>query len=100
MKHLETAIVPGIFDPTLADERIEVSTEETYVMARRLAREEGLFVGISSAAAVLASVRLASRLHDGVIVTVLCDGGARYLGDRFWFEEDALRDAEPVEAAR
>lgn len=86
MKHLESAIVPGIFDPELADERAEVSTERAYVMARRLAREEGVFVGVSAAAAVAASLDLAERIRHGIIVTVLCDGGLRYLGDRFWTE--------------
>lgn len=89
MKYLETAIVPGIYDPSLADERMTVSTEEAYAMARRLAREAGLFVGISAAGAVSASLRLASALDRGVIVTILCDGGTRYLSDRFWTEEGA-----------
>jgi S-sulfo-L-cysteine synthase (O-acetyl-L-serine-dependent) len=86
MKHLETAIVPAIFDPTLADERIEVSTEDAYAMARRLAREEGVFVGISAAAAVVGSLALARRIETGVIATVLCDGGLRYLSEEFWHE--------------
>ena len=86
MKHLESAIVPGIFDPSLADERAAVSTERAYVMARRLAREEGVFVGVSAAAAVVASLDLAERIRHGVIVTVLCDGGMRYLSERFWTE--------------
>jgi cysteine synthase B len=89
MKHLETAIVPGIFDASLADERAEVSTEAAYAMARRLAREEGLFVGISAAAAVSAALEIAQRAGEGVVVTVLCDGGSRYLSERFWTEEEA-----------
>jgi cysteine synthase B len=89
MKHLETAIVPGIFDASLADEREQVSTEEAYETTRRLAREEGILAGISSGAAVAAALRVARRVREGVVVTVLCDGGLRYLGDRFWFEEDA-----------
>ena len=88
MKHLETAIVPGIFDPGLADERVGVSTEAAYAMARRLAREEGVFVGISAAAAVSVALDVARRAEAGVVVTVLCDGGTRYLSERFWFEED------------
>lgn len=84
MKHLDSAIVPGIFDPNLADERAEVSTERAYAMARRLAREEGIFVGVSAAAAVVASLDLAERIREGIIVTVLCDGGLRYLSERFW----------------
>jgi cysteine synthase B len=87
MKHLETAIVPGIFDPDLADEQMDVSTEDAHAMARRLAREEGVFVGISAAAAVAASLDLARRVRDGVIVTVLCDGGLRYLSEEFWHDE-------------
>lgn len=89
VKHLETAIVPGIYDDSLADDRREVSTEEAYEMARRLAREEGMFVGVSAAAAVAASVRLAREIREGVIVTVLCDGGTRYLSEHFWSEGDA-----------
>jgi cysteine synthase B len=84
-RHLETSIVPGIYDPALADERVEVSTEDAQGMARRLAREEGLFVGISSGANVLAALRYAKGLAPGaVVVTVLCDGGGRYLSEEFW----------------
>jgi cysteine synthase B len=84
-RHLETSIVPGIFDPTLADERVEVSTEDAQGMARRLAREEGLFVGVSSGANVIAALRYAKGLAPGsVVVTVLCDGGGRYLSEEFW----------------
>jgi cysteine synthase B len=57
-------------------------------MARRLAREEGIFVGISAAAAVSASLAVARQAPGAVVVTILCDGGTRYLGDRFWFEEE------------
>lgn len=88
MKHLETALVPGIFDSTLADDHAEVSTEAAYEMARRLARDEGLLVGISAAANVVASLNVAKMLETGCIVTILCDGGARYLGDRFWTGEE------------
>lgn len=84
-RHLETSIVPGIYDPTLVDERVEVSTEGAQEMARRLAREEGVFVGVSSGANVLAALRYAKRLAPGsVVVTVLCDGGGRYLSEEFW----------------
>ena len=90
MRHVETSIVPGIYDPALADERVEVSTEEAHLMARRLAREEGLFVGVSSGANVSAALRYARGLSAGsVVVTVLCDGGARYLSEEFWDEEGA-----------
>ncbi len=87
MRHVGTSIVPGIYDPALADERVEVSTDEAHAMARRLAREEGLFVGVSSGANVSAALRYARGLSAGsVVVTVLCDGGARYLSEEFWEE--------------
>lgn len=78
VKHIPSAIVPGIFDPDLADDTIEVSTEEAHDTASRLAREEGLFVGPSSGANVAAALRLAETLDEGVIVTILCDSGERY----------------------
>jgi cysteine synthase B len=78
LKHMGTAMVPRIYDPSLADENVEVSTEDGQEMARRLAREEGLLVGTSSGANVLAALRLALSLPEGsVVVTVLCDGGER-----------------------
>jgi cysteine synthase B len=87
MRHVETSIVPGIFDRTLADDRVEVSTEDAQEMSRRLAREEGVFVGVSSGANVLAALRYAKGLQPGsVVVTVLCDGGSRYLSEDFWGE--------------
>ena len=86
-RHLETSIVPRIFDRELVDDRVEVSTEESQEMARRLALEEGLFVGVSSGANVAAALRYAQNLPEGsVVVTVLCDGGGRYLGEEFWGE--------------
>lgn len=86
LKHMPTAIQPDIYDPELPDAISTVRTEEAYAMAQRLARLEGLFVGISSAAAVAASVNLARRLQEGVIVTVLPDNGFKYLSERFWKE--------------
>ena len=86
LKHMETAIVPGIFDQTLPDQMLPIGTEETFVMARRLAREEGLFVGVSAAAAALAATRIAAQIEQGVIVTIFPDSGLKYLGDRFWSE--------------
>lgn len=84
-KHMESTIKPGILDLGLADDIIKVSTNEAYAMTRRLAREEGLLVGISSGANVAAALALANTLPGGsVIVTVLCDSGARYLSDSFW----------------
>ena len=79
LKHMATAMVPGIYDPQLADENVEVATEDGQEMARRLAREEGLLVGTSSGANVFAALRLARSLPKGsVVVTILCDGGERY----------------------
>lgn len=86
MKHLETAIVPGIYDPTLADENFEVSTEEAQAMVKMLARREGWFVGISAGANVVAALRIAAQLEKGVVVTILCDSAAKYLSDKFWDE--------------
>ena len=80
LKHMATALVPGIYDPQLADESVEVATEAGQQMAARLAREEGLLVGASSGANVFAALRLALSLPEGsVVVTILCDGGERYL---------------------
>lgn len=89
LKHMESAIVPGIYDPTLADDSMEVSTEDAHAMVKRLAREEGILVGISSAANLCAALRLAETLDEGVIVTIFCDNGDRYLSERFWEEESA-----------
>jgi cysteine synthase B len=87
VKHLETARVPGIFEPTLVDRTLEIATEDAQAMTRRLAREEGLFVGPSSGANVLAALRLAEQIDgDAVVVTVLCDGGGKYIEDSFWNE--------------
>src|SRR5688572_29242319 len=82
LKHMESAIVPGIYDPTLADQDVRVGTEESYEMTRRLAQEEGLLVGISSGANLAGALKVARK--DAVIVVVFCDGGERYLSERFW----------------
>jgi cysteine synthase B len=84
LKHMETAIRPGIYDDTLADEDVRVGTERAYAFTRRLASEEGLLVGVSSGAALAASLDLAARIREGVIVTVFPDSGMRYLSERFW----------------
>ena len=86
LKHMDTAIVPGIYDRSLANEDLRLGTEAAYQMVRRLALEEGLLVGPSSGAALAAVLRVATRIHDGVIVTVFCDGGEKYLTQRFWNE--------------
>jgi cysteine synthase B len=82
LKHMASAIVPGIYDPTLADEDVAVETEAAWDMVRRLGREEGLFVGASAGAALVAASRLARELERGVIVAIIPDGGERYLSDR------------------
>jgi cysteine synthase B len=84
LKHMETAIRPGIYDSSLADEDVRVSTERAQALTRQLAAEQGLLVGVSSGAALAATLDLAARLTDGVIVTVFPDSGTRYLSERFW----------------
>ena len=82
LKHMESAIVPGIYDPALADEDVRVGTEEAYDMTRRLAQEEGLLVGISSGANLAGALKVTR--DNAIVVVVLCDGGERYLSERFW----------------
>lgn len=84
LKHMETAIVPGIFDRSLPDQTLPVSTEEAFLMARRLAREEGLFAGVSAAAAALAAAKIARQIEHGVIVAIFPDSALKYLSERFW----------------
>jgi S-sulfo-L-cysteine synthase (O-acetyl-L-serine-dependent) len=86
LKHMETALVPGIYDPVLADERVTVATEAAHAMARRLVRSEGWFVGISAAANIAAALEVSKRIDEGVVVTVLCDDGSKYLSEKFWEE--------------
>ena len=87
LKHMETAIRPGIYDDTLADEDVRVATERAYSFTRRLASEEGMLVGVSSGAALVAALDLAERVGEGVIVMVFPDSGTRYLTERFWDRE-------------
>lgn len=88
LKHMPTAIVPGIYDPGLADRNIWLETEDAHDMVKRLARDEGLLVGISAAANVCGSLQIARELveqgRSGVIVTVLCDSADKYLSESFW----------------
>jgi cysteine synthase B len=88
LKHMDSAIVPGIYDPALAHESLRVSTDESYAMTRRLAAQ-GVPAGVSSGAAMTAVLRVASRLDHGVIVTIFPDGAERYVSERFWQEEDS-----------
>jgi cysteine synthase B len=90
-KYMASAIVPKIYDPLLADENLEIATEDAYAMARRIGRECGLLLGISAAAAIFASLKIAEQLQlrkeqQVVIVTILCDSGDKYLSERFWTE--------------
>jgi cysteine synthase B len=84
LKYMDSSIRPAIYDATLADEDLRVSTEEAWRWTRRLAREEGLLVGVSSGAVLAASLTVAARLDRGVIVTVFPDSGTRYLTEAFW----------------
>jgi cysteine synthase B len=81
---MPTALVPGIYDPHVADEEISVDTEQAHTMALRLAREEGLLVGVSSGANMMAAMRVAGALREGVVVTMFCDSAAKYLSESFW----------------
>ena len=90
-KHMASAIVPGIYDPELADRNLEIATEDAYAMARQLSRTAGLLVGVSAAAAVVGCLKIAHELRlskgdEAVIVTILCDSGEKYLSERFWTE--------------
>jgi len=86
LKHMESALVPGIYDPSLADVDMRVATEDAYETTRRLAVEEGLLVGISSGAAAVAGLRIARTAERAVVVMIFCDGGEKYLSERFWEE--------------
>jgi cysteine synthase B len=89
-KHMTSAIRPAIYDDTLADENLEVRTEDAYRMVKRLAREEGLLVSPSSGAAFVGCIAVAKQIpakEKAVIVTMFPDSAARYLSERFWDEE-------------
>ncbi|MFN8062203.1 MAG: pyridoxal-phosphate dependent enzyme [Vicinamibacterales bacterium] len=90
-KHMATAIVPGIYDASLADEALTVATEDAWEHTRALARGQGLFVGVSSGAALAAACAVARTLERGVVVTVFPDGGERYLSDPMWLEGGVSR---------
>jgi len=87
LKHMATAIQPRIYDPDLADRTLRVQTEAAHAMVRRLAREEGLLVGISSGAAVVAALQVAREIHAGTVVTVFPDSGYKYLSDKNLWRE-------------
>lgn len=96
LKHMATAIVPPIYDPTLADRNIDMPTERAYIMAKRLGKTQGLLVGVSAAGAVAASLDIAeeeaSAGREAVIVTILCDSADKYLSERFWSEKTEGED--------
>jgi cysteine synthase B len=97
MKHMATAIVPGIYDPNLADQTIEVDTDAAHQMVLKIARQEGFLIGPSAGANLVAASKVAQQLHhagneDAVVVTICCDSAAKYLSDRWWTE--AAHDAE------
>ena len=84
LKHMPTALVPAIYDPELADSNMEISTEAGQQMVLRLAREEGIFAGISAGAALAAALEVARNLDQGVIVAIFPDSGDKYLSEAFW----------------
>jgi cysteine synthase B len=88
LKHIPSAIRPGIFDPDLPDRTLDISTEAAHEMVRQLARQEGLFVGISSGAAAVAALQIASELEEGLVVTVFPDAGYKYLSDHSLWEAE------------
>jgi cysteine synthase B len=95
MKHMGSALVPGIYDPAVADEQFEVSTEDAHRMCLRLAREEGILVGVSSGANLAAALRAAERIKEGVVVTIFCDSASKYLSESFWQEVDSEAENWP-----
>jgi cysteine synthase B len=97
LKHMPTALVPGIYDPKIADAEINVDTEEAHTLALRLAREEGILVGVSSGGNMAAAIRVASELDRGVVVTMFCDSAAKYLSESFWLASSAAAYAAQAE---
>jgi cysteine synthase B len=95
VKHMGSAIVPGIYDPTLADEQIDVATEDAHQMVLRLAREEGYLVGVSSGANLFAARQVARGLKQGVVVTIFCDSAAKYLSESFWQDVNSTAENWP-----
>lgn len=92
LKHMPTALVPGIYEPDLADAQVDVATEDAHQAVLRLAREEGFLVGVSSGANLVAALNVAAGLKEGVVVTIFCDSAAKYLSESFW--QEAISEAE------
>jgi cysteine synthase B len=86
LKHMPTTINPGIYDASVADDEIAVATEDAQQMVVTLARKEGLLVGVSSGANLVAAMNVAGQLKEGVVVTIFCDSAAKYLSEHFWAE--------------
>jgi S-sulfo-L-cysteine synthase (O-acetyl-L-serine-dependent) len=84
LKHMATAIVPGIYEPSFPDRKVLVEAEEAFITTRAVARDEGLFVGLSAGAAIFAARQVAREIEEGVVVAILPDGGERYLSTRLW----------------
>jgi cysteine synthase B len=95
LKHMPTALVPGIYRPEIADEQIAVATEDAQKTVLKLAREEGLLVGVSSGANLFAAMTVAKRLKEGVVVTIFCDSAAKYLSESFWTDEHVAAENWP-----
>ncbi|HVO73426.1 MAG TPA: cysteine synthase family protein [Ignavibacteriaceae bacterium] len=87
LKHLPTAIIPGIYDESLADEMLEISTEDSYGLVKELALKEGIFAGFSSGAAMQAALKVAGDIESGIVVTIFPDGGGKYLSEKIWSKE-------------
>ncbi|HVT87474.1 MAG TPA: cysteine synthase family protein [Tepidisphaeraceae bacterium] len=90
LKHLPSTLVPGIYDSKIADDQISIATEDAHRMVLKLAREEGLLVGVSSGANMMAAIKVAQRVReqspDALVVTIFCDSAAKYLSEEFWHE--------------
>jgi len=95
LKHMPTTLVPGIYDPSLADDKIAVATEDAQRMVLRLARQEGILVGVSSGANLWAALQVARNLKEGVVVTIFCDSASKYLSESFWQEKDSQAENWP-----
>jgi cysteine synthase B len=95
LKHMATALVPGIYDESLADQQIEIDTERAHRMVLRLAREEGFLVGVSSGANLCAAMQIAAQVKEGILVTIFCDSAAKYLSESFWQEARSEADIRP-----
>lgn len=86
LKHISTSVKPKIYDPSFPDQVVEVTTEDAQELVKRLATEKGILVGLSSGAALVASLKIAAEIENGAIVAILPDSGERYLSERFWGE--------------